>query len=46
MGINPHHAATTRRVFLAGAGGFVGSFGIAPTLILRPAAATNGGSDP
>ena len=40
MCINPHHAATTRRVFLTGAGSLIGSFGVAPTLILRPAAAT------
>ena len=40
MCIDPHHAATTRRVFLTGAGGLIGSFGVAPTLILRPAAAT------
>ena len=40
MRISPHHAATTRRIFLMRVGGFVGSFGVAPTSILRPAAAT------
>ena len=40
MRISPHHATTTRRIFLRGVGGFVGSFGVAPTFILRPAAAT------
>jgi sulfur-oxidizing protein SoxY len=40
MRINPHHATTTRRIFLTGVGSFVGSFGVAPTFILRPAAAT------
>ena len=40
MRINPHHATTTRRIFLTGVGSFVGSFGVAPAFILRPAAAT------
>jgi sulfur-oxidizing protein SoxY len=41
MCISSHHgAATTRRVFLTGVGGLIGSFGVAPTVILRPAAAT------
>ena len=40
MRIIPHHATTTRRFFLTGVGSFVGSFGVAPAFILRPAAAT------
>ena len=40
MGINPHHTAATRRIFLTGVGSFIGSFGVAPTFVLRPAAAT------
>jgi sulfur-oxidizing protein SoxY len=40
MRINPHHATTTRRIFLTAVGSFVGSFGVAPAFILRQAAAT------
>jgi len=40
MDISPHQVAATRRVFLTGVGGLVGAFGVAPTSILRPAAAT------
>jgi hypothetical protein len=39
MDIIPHPTAT-RRNFLTGVGSLVGSFGIAPTLVVRPANAT------
>jgi sulfur-oxidizing protein SoxY len=39
MDIIPHPTAT-RRNFLTGVGSLVGSFGIAPTLVVRPATAT------
>jgi sulfur-oxidizing protein SoxY len=40
MDISPYQVAATRRVFLTGVGGLVGSFGVAPTFVLRPAWAT------
>ena len=39
MDIIPHPTAT-RRIFLTGAGTLIGAFGVAPTLVLRPATAT------
>jgi sulfur-oxidizing protein SoxY len=39
MDIIPHPTAT-RRIFLTGVGSLVGAFGVAPTLVLRPATAT------
>jgi sulfur-oxidizing protein SoxY len=40
MDIYPHHTAATRRIFLTGVGGLIGSFGVAPTFVVRPAEAT------
>jgi sulfur-oxidizing protein SoxY len=34
------HPTTTRRIFLAGAGSLIGSFGVATTSVLRPASST------
>jgi sulfur-oxidizing protein SoxY len=39
MDIIPHSTAT-RRIFLTGAGSLIGSFGVAPTFVLRFASAT------
>jgi len=39
MDIIPHPTAT-RRIFLTGVGSLIGSFGVAPTFVLRPATAT------
>jgi sulfur-oxidizing protein SoxY len=39
MDIIPHPTAT-RRIFLTGAGTLIGAFGVAPTIVLRPATAT------
>jgi len=39
MDIIPHPTAT-RRIFLTGAGSLIGSFGVAPIFVLRPARAT------
>ena len=39
MDIIPHSTAT-RRIFLTGAGSLIGSFGVAPTFVLRSASAT------
>src|SRR6476620_8320523 len=40
MDDNPQDAAATRRKFLAAVGSFIGSFAAAPTVTVRPAAAT------
>jgi sulfur-oxidizing protein SoxY len=39
MDIIPHPTAT-RRIFLTGVGSLIGSFGVVPTFVLRPATAT------
>jgi sulfur-oxidizing protein SoxY len=39
MGIIRHPTAT-RRIFMTGAGSLIGSLGVAPTFVLRPASAT------
>ena len=40
MDISSYHTTATRRLFLTGVGGLVGSLGVGPSLALRPAAAT------
>jgi sulfur-oxidizing protein SoxY len=40
MDNTPQDAAATRRKFLTAVGGWVGSFAVGPTVIVRPAAAT------